>query len=393
MIRRWMKRSGKEILKSQNGFILVAALTLLSALTLVGATAYILSSTDIKIGANFRNNQMVLQVAMAGAERARQIIREANATSTDPASLSEELAARVGVNGQLNDPLSTTDDLNVITGNTSSASMAVGNATVSNRVYLTNDTQELPVATGWLSTTDTNKRALITSIATGPGNSKAIVQTVVEVFPMVSSPATIYTKGDVTGNGSSLTISGNDACNGGTNLGSAYAKGHWNPSGSPTLSGNPAQPVEEGTLDLDIAGMISQLKGSANYTLTDDINNATYGSETSYKTVYSNTSSPPNVNGLTLNGVTGWGILIVEGNLTLGGGFTWNGIILATGSVTLNGGGGPNAINIQGQLLSGTSTITDVTLNGSNTITYNSCYVKKATAQAPLNVLSWKQNF
>jgi len=83
----------------------------------------------------------------------------------------------------------------------------------------------------------------------------------------------------------------------------------------------------------------------------------------------------------------------VEGDLTLGGGFTWNGIILATGSVTLNGGGGPNAINIQGQLLSGTSTVTDVTLNGSNTITYNSCNVKKATAQAPLNVVSWKQNY
>jgi len=393
MNRRSMKRSFRKTCKSQNGFILIAALTLLSALTLVGATALILSSTDIKIGSNFRNNQVVLQVAMAGAERAREILRQANATSANPASFSEELAARVGLNGQLNDPLSTTDDLNVITGNTSSASMTVGNGTVSYVVYLTNDPQEPPVPTGWLSTTDSNKRALITSIATGSDNSKAVVQTVVEVFPMVSSPATIYTKGDVTGNGQSLTISGNDACNGGTNIGSAYAKGEWEPSGQPTLSGNPAQPVEEGTIDLDIAGMISELKNSANYTLTSDINNATYGSSTSYKTVYSNTSSPPNVNGLTLNGVTGWGILIVEGDLILGGGFTWNGIILATGSVTLNGGGGPNAINIQGQLLSGTSTITDVTVNGNNTITYNSCYVKNATGQAPLNVLSWKQNF
>jgi hypothetical protein len=212
---------------------------------------------------------------------------------------------------------------------------------------------------------------------------------------MVSSPATIYTKGDIGGNGNALTINGNDACNGGTNLRPGAARGIYNPSGTPTLSGDPAT-VATGTADvpdLDIAGMISQLKGSANYTLTEDINNATYGSETSYKTVYSNTSSPANVSGLTLNGVTGWGILIVDGDLTLGGGFTWNGIILATGSVTLNGGGGPNAINIQGQVLSGTSTITDVTLNGSNTITYNSCYVKKATGQAPLNVLSWKQNY
>jgi len=373
-------------LGSEGGFLLIAALTLLSALILVGATAYILSSTDIKIGANFRNNQMVLQVAMAGAERGRESLRQSNATSGTTDSFSDELAARVGLNLALNDPLSTTDDVTIASGTMNSGQ-------VSYVVYVTNDA---PDSNGWLSTTDSNKRALITSIATGPDNSKAIVQTVVEVFPMVSSPAAIYTKGDMTGNGRSLTISGIDACNGGTNLNSAYAMGEWDPTGDPTTYGSPdGVPVEHGTTDLDIAGMIGQLKGSANVTLTQDVTTGqtTYGSETSFTTVYSNTSNPPNVNGLTLNNVTGWGILIVEGDLNLGGGFTWNGIILATGSVTLNGGGGPNAINIQGQLLSGTSTITDVTVNGSNTITYNSCYVKKATSQAPLNVLSWKQNF
>ncbi len=333
---------------------------------------------------------MALQVAMAGVERAREILRQANMTSANTASFSEELAARVGSNGQLNDPLSTTDDLNVITGNTSSASMTVGSSTVSYVVYLTNDSND---SNGWLSTTDANKRALLTSIATGPNNSRAIVRTVVEVFPMVSSPATIYTKGDVTGNGSSLTVSGNDACNGGTNLGTIYAKGDWDPNGTPTLTGNPATPTENGTLDLDIAGIISKLKASANVTLTSDTHNETYGSSTNYQIVYSNTSSPNNVNGLNLSNVTGWGILLVDGDLELDGGFNWNGIILATGAVRLNGGGGPNAVNIAGQLLSGTSTVTDISLNGSNNITYNSCYVKNATAQAPLKVLSWKQTF
>jgi hypothetical protein len=255
---------------------------------------------------------------------------------------------------------------------------------------MTNDSND---SNGWLSPIDANKRALLTSIATGPNNSRAIVQTVVEVFPMVSSPSTIYTKGDVTGNGSSLSVSGNDACSGGTNLGSIYAKGEWDPNGSPTLAGNPAAPVEHGSLDLDIAGMISKLKAAANITLTADTSNQTYGSSSDYKIIYSNTSSPNNVNGLKLNNVTGWGILLVDGDLELGGGFNWNGIILVTGAVNLNGGGGPNAVNIAGQLLSGTSTVTDISLNGSNNITYNSCYVKNATAQAPLKVSSWKQNF
>jgi Tfp pilus assembly protein PilX len=380
-----------RVLESQDGLILIAALTLLAALTLVGATAFLVSSTDVKVGGNFKTSQITLQVAMAGVERAREILRQANATSANTASFSEELAARVGSNGQLNDPLSTTDDLNVITGNTSSASMSVGNTAVSYVVYATNDSQD---ANGWLNTTDSNKRALVTSIASGQNNSKAIVQAVVEVFPMVSSPAAIYTKGDVTGNGHSLTVSGIDACNGGTNLGSIYAKGDWEPNGDPSLSGNPATPTENGTLDLDIAGMISTLKASANVTLTQDSSGqTTYGSSTDYKIVYSNTSSPNNVNGLQLNNVTGWGILLVDGDLELGGGFNWNGIILATGAVRLNGGGGPNAVNIAGQLLSGTSTVTDISLNGSNNVTYNSCYVKNATAQAPLKVLSWKQTF
>lgn len=371
----------------ERGVILIAALTLLAALTLVGATAFLVASTDVKVAGNFRTNQTALQVAMAGVEQAREILRQANATSTNTESFSDELAARVGSNGQLNNPLATTDDLNVVTNNTSSASMTVGSSTVSYLVYLTNDSND---PNGWLNTTDANKRALLTSIANGQGNSKAIVQAVIQVFPMVSSPSTIYTKGDVTGNGSSLIVSGNDACNGGTNLDAIYAKGDWDPNGTPTITG---AITEEGDLDLNIAGMVSALKASANVTLTEDSQNQTYGSSTDFKIVYSNTSSPNNVNGLSLSNVTGWGILIVDGDLELGGGFNWNGIILATGAVRLNGGGGPQQLNIQGQLLSGTSTVTDISLNGSNNIGYNSCYVKKATAQAPLKVLSWKNTF
>src|SRR3954471_4666823 len=98
-------------LSNENGFLLVAALALLSALTLAGTTAYILSSTDIKIGGNFRNTQSALQVAMAGAERGRESLRQENLTSTDPASLSDELAksTRLGVNGTLEGYTSTSD--------------------------------------------------------------------------------------------------------------------------------------------------------------------------------------------------------------------------------------------------------------------------------------------
>jgi hypothetical protein len=95
------------------------------------------------------------------------------------------------------------------------------------------------------------------------------------------------------------------------------------------------------------------------------------------------------VNGLNLNNVTGYGTLLVDGDLVLGGGFEWHGPILVTGSITLNGGG--HDINIHGQIYSGTSTLTDVTINGHNTITYNSCEVLKSAATAPLQTVNWRQ--
>src|SRR5688572_18406853 len=80
------------ILKSDGGFLLVAALTLLTVLTLMGTTAHLLTRTQTKISGNFRNTQSVLWAAMAGADRAKEALRQENASSSDPASFNEELA-------------------------------------------------------------------------------------------------------------------------------------------------------------------------------------------------------------------------------------------------------------------------------------------------------------
>lgn len=375
---RTMRRLLERSLGNQDGYLLVAALTLLSVLVLVGGTAVLLSSTDLKIAGNFRATESALQVAMAGTAQARELLRQLNAASTDPTSFTDELSGFKGNNGVLNGYATGTDDVPVASGTLNG---------VAYTVYATNDVQD---SNGQYSTVDSNKRALLISVATGSTSSaKARVETVVRVFDMLTSPSTIYTKGDVTGNGTSLTVSGIDACGSGPNLDAIYAKGDWNPNGTPSITG---AITEYGTNDLDIAGMINALKAAASVTLTEDKNGATYGSSTDYKVVYSNTSSPVNVNGLKLTNVTGYGILLVDGDLELAGGFNWNGMILVTGAVKLNGGGS-DPVNVSGQLLSGTSTVTDISVNGSNNIGYNSCNVKKATAAAPLTVLNWKQSF
>ncbi len=372
----------ERLARSERGFLLIAALTVLSALTLLGTTAYLLSSTDIKIGGNFRNSHAALQVAMAGAERARQALRLENLSSSDSGSFSDELnsSARKGANGTLDGFSTTTDDQPLASGTLNGISYAA---------YLTNDS-----ADGVSNTSDVNGKVLITSVATGPNSSRANVEIIVQVNTAVaSSPAVVYSKGDVTGNGSSLTITGNDACSEETALGPIYTKepATTSLSGNPTLSGSPSTP-QQGTMDIDIACIIDSFKASATTVLTDDQNGATHGSSTGYVTVYADTDDPPNNQGLKLQNVTGYGILLVKGDLTLGGGFNWNGIIYATGSVTLNGGGGAG-INVYGQIYAGTSTVTDVTLNGSNTLGYDSCAIKKALATQAFKVVSWKQDY
>ena len=71
-----------------------------------------------------------------------------------------------------------------------------------------------------------------------------MVQTVVQLYTGVTSPATIYSKGDVTGNGSSLTIIGNDECGVESALAPIYTKSPavTGLNGNPTLTGSPSTP-------------------------------------------------------------------------------------------------------------------------------------------------------
>jgi len=122
-------------------------------------------------------------------------------------------------------------------------------------------------------------------------------------------------------------------------------------------------------------------------TLTADHNGTNFGSSTNYVTIYSDTSNPNNVQGLKIQNGIGYGLLLVEGDLTLGGGFDWNGLILVSGTLTFNGGGG--GINIRGAVLANQT----VDINGNVDIRYDSCKVDSSLASAGLAVVSWKHDY
>jgi len=375
--------AGIRLLANERGIVLIAVLCLIATLVLVGTTAYIVSSTDVKIGGNFRTNQTALQVAMAGAEQARQTLRVANASSTNTSNFSEELAARAGANGVLNAYPTTVDD----TAITSSSSLVSG---YTYNAYLTNDSSE-----GASSTTDSNGKVVITSVATGPNNAKAIVTTTVQLYTFsTSSPAVVYSKDNVTLSGSALSINGNDggSCGGG-NLSTVYTldPATTTQNGNPGLSGSPSTP-QHGNTNIDLQGLVDQFKTGANYTLTADQSGANYGSSSSYVTVYADAEATQADHELRLNNVTGYGILIVKGDLQMAGNLDWHGIIIVTG-ILKSSGGGSNGKNIQGQIYSGSSALGDTAISGNIDIAYNSCEVKKSLSSQPLKVVNWKQNY
>ena len=86
-----------------------------------------------------------------------------------------------------------------------------------------------------------------------------------------------------------------------------------------------------------------------------------------------------------MSNVDGFGNLIVDGDLTLGGGFTWTGLVVVTGTVTFNGGG--SGVNITGAVMSGDA----VTLNGGLEIYYDSCAVGESLSALGYDLINWRQ--
>jgi len=372
--RKVKQLSPSLIYGKEKGSVLLVALALLHILSLIGTTAYIITSTDLKIGGNFRNSHMAFYAAVAGTEHGREVLRALNASSSNTGIFSDELAAKVGSNANLEGYDSDDDPL--------VDSTSLGDSTYV--VYLTNDSVD-----GSTNQTDNNARVLITSVGEGPSNTFAKVEIeVIRAEPDIPSP--LYAKDNFTGNGSSLTIDGNDDCaTPAAALPPIYTKTPATTilNGSPTLNGNPASAVE-GPIDLDIISYIQSLKGEATTILTADQNGTNFGNSTNYVTLYSDTSDPYNVQGLKIQNGVGYGLLLVEGDLTLGDGSEWHGLILVSGTLTLNEGGG-DPVYIRGAVLANQT----VDIDGNNDIRYDSCKVDNSLASASLTVVSWKHDY
>lgn len=214
------------------------------------------------------------------------------------------------------------------------------------------------------------------------GDRLSVTEAEVIRNPGIPVVGAIYSEGDMSGNGNAATISGADNCGVVADVPAIYTL---DPATSSISGASVLGVVEHGTDDLELGTYVDTLKESTSsmVTLTADVNGDTYGGVGSFVTVYSETSG--NVGGLKMSNVDGFGNLIIDGDLTLGGGFTWTGLVVVTGTVTFNGGG--SGVNITGAVMSGDA----IDLNGGLEIYYDSCAVGESLSALGYDLLNWRQ--
>jgi hypothetical protein len=84
----------------------------------------------------------------------------------------------------------------------------------------------------------------------------------------------------------------------------------------------------------------------------------------------------------------GAGILLVEGNLEVHGGFTWYGVILVTGAVAYTGGGQKN---VTGGVMAGGNFTTGIDIENTSMIYCSGVSNKLEEIIPPLKVTRWRE--
>jgi Tfp pilus assembly protein PilX len=396
-------------IQGEKGIALVTAILLLVILSVIGIIAVNVTNVNTKITSNLKTSKVAFYLAEAGIERARELLRTQLVGGT---TLSAMLVT--AANGY---PLRdcTTAACFFGSGNrpfVATTSLGTGSFTV----YLTNDSTD-----GVTSTTDTNGTVTLTSIGSGPDNAESIVQVTTTKggginlpnLPgaiTLAGPDTSFSKGSSNeaniGGGSNPAVAVNSAASQNTVVNditsSPDRSSNWTGTGgSPSVQnlvlGSPWDSIP------DLQKLYTQLQAGAHFTSTS-ASGFTYGTSSDQKIVV--------IDGdLTIGPVSGAGIILCTGTLTINGNFNYNGIILAIGSgrIVRSGGGsgaisgGIYAANIMGAdgLINTAddsfgNTSYDTSGGGTSSISYNAATYSSSVGGNVINSIpfaktSWRQ--
>ncbi len=402
-----------RISENESGVALVTVLLLIAALTILGTTAVIQTSTDLKIASNYKAGKNSFYAAEAGIEEARARLRKyATSPISDGHPTSTQWRAYIGSDVKAQGKGYDSD-------NSMHVKLASLQSTLDYVVVIRHQTDASGSILYWgdSDSNGTNERNtttgqniyIITSYGTSGASVKTIVAEVTRV-PPITVTAGLYVEASTTISGTSTNIIGSDACGSGDKPGivTTGTADSITANGNPIIAGDP--PIVYSGTNLDIQSMVDSVKTSNDfsYDVEGDTHTAEsvpgpgdgWGTLTAGATQQDPSSCSTsnivyyNTNGTDVKlsgGTSGCGILLVEGDLEISGGFTWYGIVVATGSIRFTGGGDKN---VTGAILSGASLDAEVetTIAGNANIIYCSSAVEDQTQNAPLKKLSWRED-
>ncbi len=257
---------------------------------------------------------------------------------------------------------------------------------------------------------------VLTSLAVTPGNSRRMVQTEVALNPPVVTNATVDSQAAVTLQGQ-LTVNSYDNCTcnmstsppSGTGCdkskyaivtaGSITTNGSASTITSGQTGGSPAGTQASAPWPYDINSLINTYKNMPNVATpfgtnptacssTCQVSGSAYGAVSSNFTPLTPSAMSPQItyipgNTQLTSNVTGSGILVIDGDLNIHGGFQFYGLVLVKGSIDFTGGGS-DTVNLYGAFLNGKNTTAqnDV-LGGSVVLQYDSCALKVMNQHQP----------
>ena len=412
----------KEVCKDEKGVVLVIAVALLAVLGLVGGIAVNTTTVDVSISSNYKSSKQAFFAAESGTEEARGRLRGTGTTAnfigdlTNPANGSWSVYISTDPSWNPADADTGDPDYDNVMYNYSTQQVSLQSdisywvnirhkrksdavtgtfindgSLADNVIYYGYLDPANPTTPVQFSTSSANIYHPVEIVTASGNNSKGLKNIEIEVVRVPGPPilASIYSENDVDVNGTGIgtNVNGNDACGQGPAVDTIYVVG---PPGTTTSSGNatysPTGPVS-GSDDIDIEFYVEELRSGAKTITNKNANDvADWGSPTNFVSLYAYSHDFPNGELRISDGVTGYGLLLVDGDLEIVGSFDWTGLIIVTGTIDFSGGG-TVAKNINGAVLANNT----VTLNGGVNSVYDSCAVDNALNSQGLAVLQWKQ--
>lgn len=385
-----MLANKRMFFQDEKGVVLLIGLLVLLALTLLSLTAFLATTTDLKITSNYKTGEAAFYVAEAGIEEARTRLWNNAAEAikiTDDSPTSADWQYYIGTSDNV------TTFFNYDGANRVSSIQAALDYTVRIK-HATNAAGEILYYGDSDGDGIDEKNTVVgeniyevTSLGRSGASQKTIVMEICRVpLPNIQSAVYVEANTEIKGN---ATVSGSDACGEGS-LPAIVAPSEdiqITTQGSADVEGEDPPIRYDGT-DMDIETMIDKFKYLA---FSDHKYDYTYDVTMTSWNLPSNEVFYFNMHGNDLKitaQVTGSGILLVEGDLELAGGFIWDGIVIVTDSVRFTGGG-----TINGALIAGNHVDADVeiTITGNPGIYYCSSAIEDATKNRKLMKLSWKE--